>query len=169
MNKIFLISDTHFGHKNIIEMTGRPFSSVEDMDEKLVNNWNSVVSKNDIVYHLGDVFWNDYVAYKVMPQLNGKITFIFGNHDKPLKKISKYFTEHTYVNGFLELKQPTRMVLCHYPLLSWNGACHGTWHFHGHTHNKPEGQSDRHRINVCVENIDYTPIELDEVVRCYII
>ena len=68
---VYLISDTHFGHKNIISYCNRPFSSVEEMDKTLIKNWNSVVKKEDTVYHLGDfAFGNKEFTQKIIKQLN---------------------------------------------------------------------------------------------------
>lgn len=167
---IYLISDTHWGHENIIKMCNRPFANVDEMDEILIKNWNDTVSKEDTVYHLGDVFWSQRAAYTIMPQLNGKIVFICGNHDKSLRLIARTFPEHTYygldkdVDAILTIREPVRAILCHYPLDSWNGAAHNVWHFHGHTHNN-HTLSQGHRVNVSVENIGYTPIEINYAIK----
>jgi calcineurin-like phosphoesterase family protein len=81
---IFVVSDTHFSHKNIITYCeqSRAFNNVEDMNEHIVEKWNSVVSPDDTVYHLGDCFMGprETVA-KYGSRLNGKIHVIPGNHD----------------------------------------------------------------------------------------
>lgn len=77
----FFTSDTHFGHENIIKFCKRPYQSVEEMNEALIENWNKVIGKNDTVFHLGDfalggsTVWNN-----TLDRLNGKIYLIFGNH-----------------------------------------------------------------------------------------
>ena len=80
--KVFIISDTHFGHENIIKYCNRPFSSVEEMDEKMIKNWNETVSNNDVVLHLGDfgLGKKEYIA-SIVKRLNGKKILIMGNHD----------------------------------------------------------------------------------------
>ena len=83
----WIISDTHFGHENIIKYCNRPFSSVEEMDARMIKLWNNVVKKNDIVYHLGDfgVGNKEYIS-KIVSKLNGRIFLILGNHDShPVK------------------------------------------------------------------------------------
>ena len=72
--KIFVTSDLHFGHRNILTFCNRPFSDTKEMTEKLVSNWNEVVGKNDIVLDLGDVMWFDgrHEAKRVLERLNGK-------------------------------------------------------------------------------------------------
>lgn len=67
----FYISDLHLGHKNILAFDNRPFFSLEEMTETIISNWNSVVSKNDSVYVLGDMFWNNAEIPIVLPRLNG--------------------------------------------------------------------------------------------------
>lgn len=77
-------SDSHFGHFNVIEYSGRPFTSTEEMREVIVNNWNHVVGKKDTIYHLGDFTLSTDLNYidGILSQLNGKIRLIAGNHDR---------------------------------------------------------------------------------------
>ena len=82
-NKVYFTSDTHFGHENIIKWCRRPYSSVEEMNEKLIENWNSVVGPDDIVFHLGDFAFGGSGLWKeVLSRLNGKKYLIIGNHDE---------------------------------------------------------------------------------------
>ena len=74
--KNFFSSDTHFGSQRTLEFSKRPFVSVEEQDEILINNWNSIVSKDDIVYHLGD-----FGDYSICKKLNGKIILLLGNYE----------------------------------------------------------------------------------------
>ena len=82
--KIWFTSDTHFGHKNIIKFSERPFSDVEEMDEVMIRRWNEVVGKDDTVYHLGDfAFLSTGKLRQLISRLNGKICLVNGNHDGP--------------------------------------------------------------------------------------
>ena len=164
----FITSDNHFGHFNVIRLCNRPFQSLEHMNTTMIMNWNSAVGKNDIVYHLGDLFWSERSAFDILPQLNGEIYLLLGNHDKRWKKIRNRLQKSPFNSDsnliveerdILEIKEPLQAVLCHYPLMSWNRAVHGVWHFCGHTHSN-FNTSERKRVNVCVENTDYTPINL---------
>ena len=81
-NKTFFTSDTHFGHAAIIQYCSRPYKSVEEMNQVLIDNWNSKVKKDDIVYHLGDfIFGGSKLWYEIFSKLNGNIVLIMGNHD----------------------------------------------------------------------------------------
>jgi len=78
---IWFTSDTHFYHKNIIKFTNRPWNTVEEMNNALINNWNEVVKPNDTVFHLGDfAFTSNGNWKKLINELNGKIYLILGNH-----------------------------------------------------------------------------------------
>lgn len=86
----FYISDLHFGHKNAIKFDNRPFSSVEEMNEILVQRWNKVVHPEDTVYVLGDFFWKRKDMLIYLPRLSGKIILICGNSLIALENETKY-------------------------------------------------------------------------------
>ena len=160
MSKIYVISDTHFGHANIINFCNRPFANVDVMDECLVDNWNSTVSDQDIVYHLGDVAFSG--AKEILPRLKGKKRLVLGNHDNPKSP--------TLLNTFqkIMLWRPFPeygVILSHMPLLDRGLGGGKTYreliNIHGHIHHKAS-PSDGH-INVSVEWTDYRPLELEKV------
>lgn len=130
----WFISDTHFFHKNIIDYSNRPFSTVEEMNETIIKNWNDYVTPTDIVYHLGDfAMGTDFDSIiSICGNLNGFIHLVPGNHDtnKKLDIYAKYFTIEP---PLLHLRKPD-VVLCHYPLAVWNGNHYGFPHLHGHSH-----------------------------------
>lgn len=83
-SRIFVISDTHFNHKTMILEGWRKFNSVSEMNNQIISNWNKLVSKKDVVIHLGDVVMNGRKTYlnEISKKLNGKIVYINGNHDR---------------------------------------------------------------------------------------
>jgi len=169
--KKFVISDTHFFHKNIIKLCGRPFASVAEMNQQMVERWNTVVGPEDMVYHLGDVaLWTpDKLA--IVRQLNGEKHLVMGNHDTALPH------QYTAV-GFKTLNAVVEKhgyVLSHVPVHTMELGRFGT-NLHGHIHcaqvevNKyvPEQQEivrvlDPRYINCCVEHMDYQPRLIEQV------
>jgi len=137
MQNIYYIADAHIGHQNVIRFDQRPFSSIEEMEEKLINNWNSVVGKNDIVYVLGDFIWYRESKWKlILEQLKGQIVLIRGNHDP------KEFTAETK-NYFVDIKDykeiddnGRKVIMCHYPIPFYkNDYCEDYYMLYGHVHN----------------------------------
>lgn len=180
MSNIFLISDNHFSHNNFLNFLDeagnkiRAFSNVEEMDEHMIERWNSVVTKNCKVYHLGDVCFSLKTLERVMPQLNGTKVLIKGNHDN--LKMSQYMQFFKDVRASHQLDE---FVLTHIPI---HPESIGRWakgNIHGHTHErcvrKPlysssvaqVSEKDPRYINVCVEQINYTPISLEEIKSKY--
>ena len=167
---IYYISDTHFYHTNVIKLANRPFNNVEEMNKTLINNWNNTVNKDDIVYFLGDFSFktNQQTSTKLLKELNGKKYFIKGNHDKItwLNKIKEQkLIEDWY--DYKEINDNGRMViLCHYPLHSWNGLYHGSYHLYGHVHQNTVLNYDwqARRYNVSVEVNKYKPTTLDKII-----
>lgn len=162
MTNIWFTADTHFGHSNIIKYSNRPFENIEDMDETLINNWNKVVTKNDVVYHLGDFCFRDFKKY--FSRLNGKNIFIIkGSHDKG---ISQYIDSTDLItikpDKLLdEYGNNISITLCHYSMRSWYLSHYASWHLFGHHHGnlEPLGLS----FDVGVDCWDYFPISLEEV------
>ena len=138
---IYFTSDLHIGHKNIIKYSNRPFSSVEEMNEALIANWNKTVKPEDDIWHLGDFFFTKekQEAIDILNKLNGRKHLIWGNHDKQLKEIVK--SNPNIVSSYQdykELKYNNHLfVLFHYGQRVWN-KCHieGNYsiHLYGHSH-----------------------------------
>lgn len=168
MPTTFFIGDTHLGHKNIIifEPLYRPFATIEEHDEKLIDNWNSVVGKNDIVYHLGDAVFGKGNIHK-LGRLNGTKKLIMGNHDcYATVEYLKYFTK---LHGILYYEG--RVILSHVPVHEKQVSGQRFKHnIHGHLHSKAVLKHtgnieliDPRYINVSCEQINLTPISYDEL------
>jgi len=150
--KIFVTSDTHFSHKNIIKYTGRPFKTVEDMNEEIISKWNYKVGKEDLVIHLGDfALGNEKEVNDIKNRLNGTIILLKGNHDH--KEIRK--AGFIIIKGNLEIEN---LIFSHSPLTK-KDIPEGFINIHGHIHEKESISG----INVSVEKTNYEPLELEEL------
>jgi calcineurin-like phosphoesterase family protein len=163
--KTFLISDTHFGHANILTFKNtdgtpvRDFSSLEEMNETMVDNWNKVVSPIDKVYHLGDVLFTKKWLDLILPRLNGTKVLIKGNHDN--LKLSQY---QQYFKDVRAVWVLDKLVLSHIPihpesLSRWKANVHG--HLHGNSLDDPR------YFNVSVEKVNYTPVDFEYIRSVY--
>lgn len=158
MSKVFITSDTHFGHTNIIKYCNRPFTSAEEMDEQLIKNWNSVVGPDDVVIHCGDfaLYHDKEKIAEVVQRLNGRKILILGNHDHHTANFYKrcgfiHVVGQTYV-------QVGNCVFSHYPPIAPHDDC---IYFFGHVHDKPAEVENRSNCHcVCCERSNLTPIEL---------
>jgi calcineurin-like phosphoesterase family protein len=167
---IWLTSDLHLSHANIIKYSNRPFADTFEMDAALIANWNARVGKKDRVFLLGDVFFGRVRTQDaVLDQLNGNITLVTGNHDTGLVKRcqktgSKRFVE---ITPYFELKDGTDFyVMSHYPMVFWNRSHYGSTMLHGHSHGGLEPESKRtgvRRLDVGVDVHGYKPISLSEI------
>lgn len=161
---MWFTGDTHFWHDKIIWLgKGRPFDSVEAMNEALIERWNERVGKSDRVYHLGDfAFGNREQKEAIIPRLNGQIHMIRGNHDGSLDALSSKFASY---RPYHELKvDGTRLVLFHFPIHSWHKIGQGALHLHGHSHGLlPDIGAPR--MDVGVDACGYAPISYEEVVE----
>jgi calcineurin-like phosphoesterase family protein len=180
---IFFISDLHIGHSNVIKFDERPFKDINEMHSELIERWNSVVGEDDIVFNLGDLFYKTDLktAKWFVSQLNGKIYHIMGNHDKmgdmvALNRFEKIFGDSTGLGGATIQVQDSDsnrgyqdIVMCHYPILSWNKSHHSSWHLHGHTHHSLSKNPDmkwfyeRKVLDMGCNGWDYTPVSYLQV------
>lgn len=165
MTTIWFTSDTHFGHKNVCELTKRPFASVEAHDEALITNWNELVKPEDTVYHLGD-----FGLARRRKRLNGDICLVLGNHDSEAERPGLRELFHFQKDAYFfkqrvpEREDKVRIHLCHYPFVSWCESCHGAWHLHGHCHGELPDNPCLLRVDVGVDCFEYRPISLARVV-----
>ena len=185
--RTFIVSDTHFYHKNIIKYCNRPYTDVNEMNKALIDNWNSTVGVNDTVYHLGDfsfIDWNlckqnniarsDSRAYTfnhVVKQLNGKIILLLGNHDvkypneiEQLEGFEKIIVSHTY---HLNIGNDT-IYLSHEPLPDYifegMDNKNSIYNLHGHIHDAI--LKDKYHWNCCVDaqHMNFKPMLFEEAV-----
>tara|TARA_R110000737_G_C14620887_1_gene493089 strand:- start:5435 stop:6025 length:591 start_codon:yes stop_codon:yes gene_type:complete len=159
---IYVTSDLHFSHENILKhQPNRKFDSIEEMNEGIVEEWNSVATSKDTIYILGDVAFlgSNFITATLLARLNGTIKVVPGNHDYDLWKVQNYFKvlRHDKVTKkdtfeilppIFELKyRKHKIVMCHYPMESWNGSCReirselngvkkSSIMLHGHNHGK---------------------------------
>jgi calcineurin-like phosphoesterase family protein len=176
---IWFTSDLHFGHKSVIEYCQRPFSSVEEMDEALINNWNKLVQPSDLVYLLGDIFFHKKQrSDEISARLAGQKILIKGNHDG--FSDGRYCNTMGYLGCYREALiklEGTFFRLSHYPCwpTNWTEESHKNlrypekrpilraheWLLCGHVHKawKQKGQ----QINVGVDVWNYQPVSLLQI------
>ncbi|SFL74640.1 Calcineurin-like phosphoesterase superfamily protein [Paenibacillus sp. 1_12] len=159
MTNVFVISDHHFGHTNIIDFESRPFSDANEMTETMIEKWNAVVAKDDKVFHLGDFsFLNKEKTASIVSRLNGYKYLILGNHDRGRSRrwwldvgFDEVSEQAIVYNGFYFLSHEPMYMNKHMPYVNIHGHIHGQ---------KYEGKQ---YINVSVEQWDYTPVSFEYI------
>jgi calcineurin-like phosphoesterase family protein len=163
MSDIWFTADFHFWHKNIIRYCNRPFDSVEEMNQTILDRLNSRVKANDILYFLGDFCIGPRArAVELRRQIRCKKIFaVPGNHDKEARKLTQEFS---WLNDLAEVSvNGQRIVLCHYAMRVWNRSSHGAWHLHGHSHGRLPEQDASLSMDVGVDTHDFRPWHFDEI------
>ncbi len=170
---MWFTSDQHYGHRNIIDYSSRPFADVEEMTRELVARHNAAVGVHDTVWHLGDFSLDERLVPKVLPLLNGRHRLVSGNHDRchPCHKKHQSAVRKYLHFGFETVSTEVHMgpwLLCHLPYVGdsaneprypeWRPKDEGKWLLHGHVH---ELWKTRDRmINVGVDQWGYAPVHL---------
>ncbi|WP_427145220.1 hypothetical protein [Rhizobium pisi] len=170
----FYVSDTHFGHTNILAMQPRKFASIEEHDEFLISKWNSVVTDDDIIFHLGDFSMAlheraDRVRW-IFSRLRGRKFLIVGNHD-----VDKHGNPHATLLSLPWESAPTgfrftddggrRVVMSHYAQRTWQHQQKGAVHFYGHSHGHLPGEGLSRDVGVDMPDVAYTPRTFDELTK----
>lgn len=196
MSEVFFISDTHFGHERILELgNGRPFRSISEHDEKIVENWNSVVSPNDTVYHLGDVALGGVQNLEILKVLNGRKLLVPGNHDRLFSGLKKNYREKNrpfYEAAFDEILpeiltiQEARLGgdvrISHFPAFQdsfvefdkyerFRPEDNGVPLIHGHTHQSSvESLSGNGtpQVSIGVDAWNFTPVNYEQIVDTFL-
>jgi calcineurin-like phosphoesterase family protein len=181
---VHFTADQHFSHGRIIEYSERPFATIREMDEALIENWNSVVQPADIVYHLGDFTLDSPItACQILWRLNGHIKFIPGGHDhwmegpfdfqEPKSKVrglpptveflEPLVTVHFKRNAYALGLPAATICMCHYPMRQWDRSHYGAWHLHGHSHGTMGCRTGEKSLDIGVDCRDFRPVSLAEL------
>ena len=168
---LFFTSDTHFSHENVIKYAKRPFANVDEMNETLIKNWNNTVTKQDIIYILGDVAFErdeDKLVW-MLSRLNGEKHLIEGNHDdKMTAKVKKQFQTISQLREIRvaapELEHKWQYItLCHYAMRVWNKSHYGAFHLFGHSHGTMPDDPNSLSLDVGVDCWNYAPVSYAQI------
>ena len=166
---IFVVSDTHFGHANMykfVEADGLPVRKNDDgtardmneCDELMVENWNKTVKDEDIIYHLGDVYFGE--GHKHLWKLKGRKRLLLGNHDDGKdERLHQVFQKIELWRMFPEWKIALSHIALHESML--RHKCE--WNYHGHIHRKPDVSPNHFNCSVEVRN--YTPVSIEDLIK----
>ena len=176
--QVWFTSDLHFFHKNILKFLKRPAETLDEMNWKIIHEWNNNVKPHDHVYSLGDLTFGNFEKTKnIIQQLNGMIHLIHGNHcndklmarlDKELPNVIDHRTSYHEINV-----ENQKIIMCHYPIISFNHMHRGAIHIHGHCHNSLRfkgkmfpGKMLDVGIDSTWENFEkFRPINFDELMK----
>lgn len=153
----FLIADLHLGHKKVIgfESEARPFATIEEHDEAIVERWNSVITKRDVVWVLGDVLFGLH-SFDTLARMKGMKKLVMGNHDQ--YPAAKYLEHFSSIYGVV---RESGVILSHVPVHPDQLRKRYAANIHGHLHSKT--LDDPRYYNVSAEQNNLTPILFDKV------
>jgi calcineurin-like phosphoesterase family protein len=182
MSDVWFTSDTHFSHRLVARLRG--YDDVEAYNDLLVRNWNEVVGKDDVVWHLGDVgLGRDSVVLDQVRRLNGRVQLVTGNHDPcwPAHRRARvaqraWMQVFESVQAFAKIKLGQREVLMsHFPYQGDHTAedrysqfrlrDEGLWLLHGHVHSPEKSNGYPHQLHVGLDAWDLHPVDLGTVTR----
>lgn len=175
MSKVWIWSDTHFNHDNILKYTKRPYDNITEMNEDMLRLCRERVSDEDVLINLGDFAYapkhKGHMSFdEIFSQMPGYKIMVRGNHDQELRGQETPIDQHYAVNecyDYLEYKlsKKMRVVMCHYPLEVWRNVQHGWVHVHGHCHGTLRRKIGR-RMDVGVDCLpDCGPVDLELIVE----
>jgi calcineurin-like phosphoesterase family protein len=164
--KQFVISDLHLGDLGIISFENRPFSSCEEYENTLINNWNTIVSNDDEVFVLGDTSqYSQDKTRDIITKLNGRKILVLGNHDRDRDCQWWLSTGFNSVSEYPIILPEKNIVMSHEPPTYYNNKCH-YFYIYGHVHTCEMYQDiTQHSACACVERLEYTPIEIDALLE----
>ena len=170
---IFITSDEHYGHARIITLAKRPFSCVEEMNERIVDQHNRTVSgkMTNLTIHAGDLFWHTMSvgdALQLLGRLNGRHAFLYGNHDELIAKSEILRANFLWVKGenraggaHILTFNKRDLTVSHFARRVWQGSHSGNWHVYGHSHSALPGLGKS--FDIGVDGHNFAPWSLDEI------
>lgn len=181
---VFITSDCHFSHKNLVRgvtnwrtqngkiptNSTRDFNTIEEMNQRLVDNINNVVGQDDTLIMLGDVAFGgfDNIGLFLDRLICKNIHLIIGNHDHHIENDRGNIQDRFLsVQHYMEVNiDDENFVLCHYPLQSWHGLNKGVIHLHGHIHSGYKNKfGNGKKMDVGVDGNNMQPYKITEIVH----
>lgn len=162
-DRIWFTSDTHFGHKFMVERRG--FDTVEEHDDHIIETWNQKVGIQDIIFHLGDFSFSHKQKTKgILRKLHGRIHLVRGNHDRMGSNVEAMLS---WVGNYRQIKPTVRgatqpIMLFHFPIQVWDKCHYGSWHLHGHSHGNLPQDPTKRRIDVSWD-VWGAPVDLEGI------
>lgn len=165
-NKTFFTSDLHVDHARIIEYCARPYSNVDEMNEDLLARWNAKIPPDGVTFVLGDISFakDPYKTLNWVNRLNGTKHLIKGNHDYHVPD-ELWEMAFASVQDLREIQvgKSKKIVMCHFPMESWNGSHRGSWHLYGHMHGSKPDPVNALKFDVGVDTNGMNPYSFAEV------
>lgn len=167
MNR-FVTSNLQLGRPSVIEKYGRPFENVDQMTSQIVKNWNSVVGKNDLVYHLGNFAWDPKTAQDAISQLNGTIWFIPGEIDGAVLELNnKGMLLGSSIKPSIMPLEKMKVTISYWPLKEWPKKNEGFWSLIGHPLLEYKSDPKERVINVSTDLWGFKPQNLQHIVGIF--
>lgn len=167
---IFVTSDIHFSHEAILKFENRPFNNVEEMNEKIVENWNATVGENDLVYILGDISMGSIKeTMALLKRLNGDKILVKGNHDEMVDNRKFDRTIFKEISNCIDITiYGQKFLMCHYPFAS-NDNHKIQLYGHIHTNNGLHVAHDlpENSFNVCMDANNLTPVNIKDILKFF--
>ena len=161
--KIFATGNQQFGRKGAIKKFKRPFSSVMEMNNKMIDAWNSVVTIQDHVYVLGNLAWDPITADEIIVKLNGTIHLIRGEFDEATENIAELHESKLNICNDIQIDKKHSVVLSYWPLHEWYNKSKGFQSVISFTGNKYKSNHKKNLINVNCDSWSFKPIELQKI------
>jgi calcineurin-like phosphoesterase family protein len=164
--RIFFTADLHLNHANIIKYCNRPFKTVQEMNQTIINRWNEVVTDEDQVYLLGDFgFGPPHLMNRLLSCLKGQIFLIWGNHDRVWSQNCDRFV---WQGVYKKIDVPWNgrsqtVVLMHYAMRVWEKNHYNSWQLYGHSHGTLPVLPGCLQMDVGVDPNDFRPVALEQV------
>lgn len=172
----YFTSDWHIGHENVIKFSDRPFKSIEAMNQTIIDMVLDTVKKGDEIFFLGDLGYSPEPLERLFKNLPKRVNFnwVIGNHDK---KLLSYFKQKCNRIDFIQEtvvkidEEKQRVVMCHYPMLTWNQSHRNAWLLFGHHHINGHGAEILEKLmigkmfNVNIECNDYQMYDENDIIK----
>lgn len=156
MSRYFFTADEHYCHENIIKFCNRPFGSIGEMNQTLIDRHNEVVNDDDFVIHAGDFCWRKDMVRPIQMLLNGTHIFLRGSHDK--------WMDNSYHEIWEQNIEGQYVVVCHYQMKAWPRSHYGSWQLYGHSHGRSTPLPNQYDIGV--DNNNFYPISIGTLRLC---